>query len=259
MKKAWTILTVVASLLVATGCNEQEGGQKEIKVVGDPYHITPTGFTADAPKIKPPREDKATQLELAKLKNDQALEIAKIEAKAKEEKARLELEALKAKAQAEKEAKLNEHKTQKEIATSQLTTQKEIATQKESTIIATQEKDISFYYIITAVVAGLSLIGLFFLFLAHRKNKNIEAALQEGKLKHEEQMQQSKHYHEKTNKILDMISSESTDPAIKGELVKILQLQEQHQNLLAAPKPDETKPHDDDDAQDAEVEEVKPS
>ncbi len=257
-----TLLTLpLLALLAMTGCNQQSGSENKVSVMGDPYHATPTGFTTEAPKLKVPREDKETQLELARIKAEEKLELAKIEAAAKEEKARLELEAQKAKAEAEKEAKLHEHKIQKEIADSAQQTKKEIAAQKESTIIATQEKDISFYYIVTAVVAGLILVGLLIFNFIHRRNKTIEAKLQEEKLRHEEQMQASKQYHEKTTRILDMISSESTDPQIRNELVKILQIQEQNQMLLSAPKeePKKDEENGDDDAQDAEVEEVKPS
>jgi preprotein translocase subunit SecG len=231
MKRINILLIAIAIFLV--GCNS--GDKESIRVINDPYHQVPTGYSTQAPKFKAPREDREREMLLAKMKSQEALEIAKIEAQSNAEIKRIETEALRAKVLAEKEAQLNAQKTQKEISQVQYQTQKDIASSNQKVALQTKERDLYLYRIITAVVALLILIIALLLYLSHRKTKATELKMQEDKIKHEQYTQASNQYHEKTNKMLDIISAEDTDRHVKKELIRILRYQEQNKNQILIP------------------------
>jgi len=229
MKRIKLLLLTMAIFLFG-GCNQGDG--ESIKMVNDQYHKVPTGYSSNAPKVKVPREDRERELLLAKMKSQEALEIAKIEAKSNAEIKRIETEALRAKIVAEKEAQLNAQQTQKEISQVQYQTQKDIAKSTQKVALQTQERDLYLYRIITAVVALLIFIIALLLYLAHRKSKATELKMQEDKIKHEQYTQASNQYHEKTNKMLEIISAEDTDKHVKKELIRILRYQDQNKNQI---------------------------
>jgi hypothetical protein len=186
-------------------------------MVSDTYHQVPTGFgtAGEAPVRKKSKEEREAayqkELELAKLKSEEALRIAKIEAEAKEKIKQIEIEATKAKVAAAKEVHLQEQKTQKEIAAT-----------KEKRIIQTKEKDIFLYLIIAGVVALLILIGLLVWYLVYRRNKEAELKMHEEKLRHEAMMEASRQHHEKVGRVLDIIADESADQQVRHKLIGVL-------------------------------------
>jgi hypothetical protein len=225
---------IAVFVLTFTACNQEQ--TKSVKMVNDPYHQVPTGYTTDAPKLKAARgESREAELELAKMKKEEKLELAKIEAQTQAELKRIEAESQKAQALAQKEAQIYEQNTKKEISTTQYRTEKEIADSTQETTLLTQERDIYLYRIMIAVATLIVIIALLVFYLMHRKNKAVELKLQEDKMKHEEFMQASSQYHEKTSKMLEIIADESTDKQLKKELVRILRYQDQNQNQLLIP------------------------
>ena len=228
--KIITLLSIIISTFFLTGCNQEQ--TNSVKMVNDTYHKVPTGYSSEAQKFRTPREDKENELLLAKMKIEEAVEIARIEAKSSTEIKRIETEALRAKIIAEKEAKINAQQTQKEISAVQYQTQKDIANSSQKVALQTQEKDLYLYRIIIGVVTLLVLLIILLLYLAHRKNKAVELKIQEDKMRHEEYMQSSNQYHEKTNKMLEIIADKNSDKHVKKELIRILRYQDQNQALI---------------------------
>lgn len=189
------------------------------------YHKTSTDSALLIDKLRESRDERAQTYEkevaLAKLKSQESLQLATIEAKSKEEVKRIESEGLRAKALAEKEVYLQAQQIQKEIAAS-----------KEQTVVLTQEKDLSFYKIVIAVVTVLVLVLLLIYFLIHRKNKLIEVKLHEEKLRHEASMQANAHHHEKIGRMLEIIADENLNEHVRHTLIDILKGQESNQNLI---------------------------
>jgi len=189
-------------------------------MVNDTYHKIPTGYGTDtitAPKFKASRgEERENQIALAKIKAKEKLELAKIDATTQTEVKRIEVEALKAKA----------------------LTEKEIATSNQKIVLKTQEKDLYLYKIITAVVGFILLMGILVAYLIHRENRIVRIKLEEDKIRHEEFTQANNQYHEKSNKILEIIADKNTDENIKKELVIILGYQEKSKNQILIEQPE---------------------
>jgi len=237
--KKFNLILISTIVLLFLGCN-QENSTSQIKMVNDTYHQVPTGYTnqSEAPKFKAPRgEERDNQIALAKIKVQEKLELAKIEAITQAKVKRIEVEALKAQAIAEKEAQLNAQQIQKEISTHQEQTKKEIATSNQKITLKTQEKDLYLYKIITAVIGFIVLMGILVVYLINRENRIVKVKLEEDRIKHEEFKQANNQYHEKTNKILDIIADANADANIKRELVNILGYQEQSKNQILIEKP----------------------
>ncbi len=228
--RKFSLLFIGLVVLFFAGCNQEQ--TDSVKMINDTYHKVPTGYSSEAQKFKTPREDKENELLLANMKKQEAIEIAQIEAKSSTEIKRIETEAFRAKIVAEKEAKLNAQQTQKEISAVQYQTQKDIANSNQKVTLQTQEKDLYLYRIIIGVVTLLVLLILLLLYLAHRKNKAVELKIEEDKLKHEQYMQSSNQYHEKTNKMLEIIADKNSDKHVKKELIRILRYQDQNQALI---------------------------
>ena len=244
--KKFDLILISTIVLLFLGCN-QENSTSKIKMVNDTYHQVPTGYRnqSEAIKFKAPRgEERDNQIAIAKIKAQEKLELAKIDAITQAKVKRIEVEALKAKAIAEKEAQLNAQKVQKEISTHEHQTQKEIATSNQKIVLKTQEKDLYLYKIITAVIGFIVLMGILVAYLINRENRIVKVKLEEDRIKHEEFKQANNQYHEKTNKILDIIADANADENIKRELVNILSYQEQSKNQILIEHPSSSKDGD---------------
>jgi len=222
------ILVAISSIFFFSACNQDHQSSNNIRMVNDTYHQVPTGYTTHettAPKLKAPRgEERENQILIAKIKAQENLDLAKIKAETAQKVKSIEVEALKSKALVDKDVATHKHKIEKEIASS-----------NQQIILKTQAKDIYLYKIITGVIGFIVLIGILVLYLINRENRIVQVKLEEDRLKHEEFIQANNQYHEKSNKILDIIADKNSDDIIKQELVKILGYQEQNSNqtLLA--------------------------
>jgi len=226
MKKS--IYLLLFSAIIFSGCN-QSNSSSDIKMVNDTYHQVPTGYTnqTDAPKFKAPRgEERESQIAIAKIKAQEKLDLARIEAEAKANVKRIEAETLKAKSLVDKE-----------ISSYQQETQKEIATSNQEITLKRQEKDLYLYKIMIGVIGFIVLIGILVVYLVNRENRIVKVKLEEDRIKHEEFTQANNQYHEKTTKILDIISDKNSDDLIKQELVKILGYQEQNRDQILISSP----------------------
>ena len=242
-------ILLISIIFLLQGCNQ--GENSSVKMINDTYHKVPTGYTASTGATRKTREEREDnykkELELAKLKSEENLQLAKIEAQAKEEVKRIESEALKAKVIAAKEVHLQAQKTQKEIAAS-----------KELRLAQTKEKDLFFYMIVTAVVAGIVLILLLLWYLIHRKNKILEVKMHEDKLKHEAMMQAAAQHHEKVGRMLEIIADEGANEHVRRELIGILKEQAVSQNLITyEPEDSEVEEVEEEGVIEEEDEEVK--
>jgi len=87
------------------------------------------------------------------------------------------------------------------------------------------------------VIGFIVLIGILVVYLVNRENRIVKVKLEEDRIKHEEFTQANNQYHEKTTKILDIISDKNSDDLIKQELVKILGYQEQNRDQILISSP----------------------
>ncbi len=97
-----------------------------------------------------------------------------------------------------------------------------IEKEKQQSAIVLEKARVELYqqYLIAAVI--LFLVLLLFLYLIHHRKQTLKLKLQEDELRHKEYMLSSKQHHERINKTLEILASESTDKTLKKELVKLL-------------------------------------
>ncbi len=112
--------------------------------------------------------------------------------------------------------------------------QRKIAIEKErqrSEIILEKEHSALYQqYLIAGVILFILLIGL--IYLIHRRNQHLKLKLHEDELRHKEYMLSSRQHHERINKTLEILADQSTDKALKKELVKLLKDQREEQVKL---------------------------
>jgi hypothetical protein len=134
------------------------------------------------------------------------------------------LEVEKSKADNAAREKIIASENRRKIAVEQEKQQAAIAIEKEkqqATILLQKERGTLYQqYLIAAVIFFLVLMML--IYLIHRRNQSLKAKLHEDELRHKEYMQASKQHHERVNKTLEILASESTDKNLKKELVKLL-------------------------------------
>jgi len=162
-------------------------------------------------KIKMQELKNDTNLKLETIKKDKEEALAKI--KAQKEQRIKELELNKAKA-----VELEKTK-QKEIeANSSL----ELAKINSKTIVEVKEKETSLYKVIAIIVLFIVFIWLVIRYLQALSKRKHEEYLKEQELNYKAYEQESRMKHENISKMLDIISDENSDSAIKKEMAKIL-------------------------------------
>ncbi len=116
----------------------------------------------------------------------------------------------------------HENQTRKEIRISELSSSAMIEKEKQQygVKIAIEEMKLHKQYLLVSIFALL--IVLLLIFLLHRRNNQLKIKLHEDKLNHEAKMQESRHYHEKVTKTLDLLADEKTGKALKKELIVML-------------------------------------
>ena len=102
--------------------------------------------------------------------------------------------------------------------------QKEIRVtqEKQKVAIALERERTSLYqqYLIAAVI--LFLVLMIILYGIYQKKHALKIKLHEEELRHQEAMLASKQQHERINKTLEILASDSTDKHLKKELVRLL-------------------------------------
>jgi len=139
-----------------------------------------------------------------------------------EKMATIEAEKEKSLKMIELEKMKHENQTRKEIRVSELSNSAMIEKEKQKygVKIAIEEMKLHKQYLLAFMVALL--VVLLLIFFLHRRNSKLKIKLHEDKLKHEAKMQESRHYHEKVTKTLDLLADEKTGKALKKELIVML-------------------------------------
>ncbi len=112
--------------------------------------------------------------------------------------------------------------------------QRKIAVEKErqqtAIIIQRDRSALHQQYLIAAVIALILIILLGY--SIHRHNQTLKRTLHEDKLRHKEYMLASQQQHERIQKTMEILASESTDKHLKKELIKLLKDQHSEQPKL---------------------------
>jgi len=122
--------------------------------------------------------------------------------------------------------------TKKEIRISELENQATIEKnkQKYNANIIIEKTKLHKQYLLAS---GLLLLVFFlFLFLIHRRNNMLKIKLHNDKLEHDAKIQESRHYHEKVIKTLDLLADKTTNKSLKKDLVSLLKNDEHRDQKL---------------------------
>jgi len=177
------------------------------------------------------------ELELAKLETQKILsqnnkEVAKDKTTIDKEIALAKIQSAKSLAEDKNRLSKDEALNDKEVALAKLKMEREIALIKEKSQIEGQDKKIKFYIMIALMVVGVILFIILIIYLIHRRNKKTELKLQEDGFRHEEYIEASKQHNEHVKKMLDIITDENADKAVKKEIVRLLKEQGKQGNLV---------------------------
>ena len=177
------------------------------------------------------------ELSLLEIKSKERLALAKLSSKKELSKSQKELNQ--EKAINDKEVALAELETQKVISqnSSKTALQKaqsdkeialaELANQKELT-----DKNIAFYKMIAIAITALLVLGLLIVYFINRKKRTNELKMHQDELRHKEYMEASRQHNEHVKKMLDIITDESADKAVKKEVIRLLKEQGKKGNLI---------------------------
>jgi len=197
-----TQLVATLFVLLLMGCDSSGGSTKTPYLMGQKPHTS----SSSAPITKIEEHIALTAMEA---KHQEAL--ASITAKKETTLQELALEKSKSADRAKQAIIASEN-------------QRKIAIEKErqqATIIIERERATLYQqYLIAAVIVFMLLILL--VYVIHRRNQALKLKLHEDTLRHKEYMLIGQQQHERINKTLEILASESTDKVLKKELVKLL-------------------------------------
>jgi len=203
------ILMIV--ILIFSGCNQDLLENTKELNQNSKLSKTIEEKNKDNQKIKLEELKNNRNLKLETLKKEKEEALAKIEAQ-KEQKIK-EIELNKAKIVQTEKTK------QKEI---EINSSLELAKIDSKTVVEIKEKEISLYKLIAIIVLFILFIWLLIHYLQALLKQKHEAYLKEQELNYKAYEQESKMRHENISKMLDIISDEKSDSAIKKEMTKIL-------------------------------------
>ena len=156
------------------------------------------------------KEDE-TKIKLAQMNLENAEKLEKIKAQ-KEQKIK-ELELAKAK-------EVEVQKTKQKIieANNSLV----LAKINSQTVVTVKEKEVSLYKVFAIILLFIVFVWLVIRYLHGVSKRKHEALIKEQELNYEAYVTESKLKHENISKMLEIISDEKSDPAVKKEITKIL-------------------------------------
>lgn len=240
-----TIITAMAIML--TGCNNENGQSKAPYLIHDKNTSKKTiskieikESLSGAKKIAQKEDSKKEVTEKGRIERDRIerekiekkkaeasiletkITLANIEAKHKEKLASIVAEKEKAVKHIELEKTQIESKTRQNINTIEYKNKAiiEQARQKSQANIATQEAELHRQYFYGILFVLFALIIL--IYLIHRKNQTLKVKLHQDDIKHKMQMQESKQYHDRVNKTLEILADDNTDKNLKTDLIELL-------------------------------------
>ncbi len=240
------LLLILSIAILLTACKQQNGAEDAPHLMvprktNQLTHTAPTR-TPSLEALRMAHEEKLAQIEAQKakvlksLEMEQSKDIEALRARAKEIEAQKRLELAKEKeryalqlAKAKKEIKEIEARSAQAQAASQERIAKLEAKSRErveslkgeylAKITALEAKLKKHYLLIFSLLFLLALLTLIFLILHKRKTRIKE---QEAQREHELQMLKRRQEHERIEKILEIVASNSTDKEVKVELIRLL-------------------------------------
>jgi len=169
------------------------------------------------------KQNSTTQKEkLATMEDDTKVKLAQMNLKEQEKLAQIK---------AEKEQKIKELELAKaKEVEAQKTKQKiieannslELAKINSKTVLAVKEKEVNLYKVFAIILLFIVFIWLIIRYLHGVSKRKHEALIKEQELNYEAYVTESKLKHENISKMLEIISDEKSDPAVKKEITKIL-------------------------------------
>jgi len=239
MKYSYILLPL--AILIINGCQNSSQESKKPYLIGSNSSVVDVKKDInsnktnrkDIPKVakinhdinqeKKPLNIEDNMLNINKtIEAKEKIAIKNIEITHLEKMATIEAEKEKSLKMIELEKMKHENQTRKEIRVSELSSSAMIEKEKQKygVKIAIEEMKLHKQYLLAFMVALL--VVLLLVFFLHRRNSKLKIKLHEDKLKHEAKMQESRHYHEKVTKTLDLLADEKTGKALKKELIVML-------------------------------------
>ncbi len=172
--------------------------------------------------IKVKQNSTTQKAKLAKIEDDTKVKLAQMNLKEQEKLAQIK---------AEKEQKIKELELAKaKEVEAQKTKQKiieannslELAKINSQTVVAVKAKEVNLYKVFAIILLFIVFIWLIIRYLHGVSKRKHEALIKEQELNYEAYVTESKLKHENISKMLEIISDEKSDPAIKKEISKIL-------------------------------------
>lgn len=244
----YTLTTIITAMaIILTGCNNENGQSKAPYLIHDKNRSKKTiskieikESLSGAKKIAQKEDSKKEVTEKDRIEKDRIkrekiekkkaeasiletkITLANIEAKHKEKLASIVAEKEKAVKHIELEKTQIESKTRQNINTIEYKNKAiiEQARQKSQANIATQEAELHRQYFYGILFVLFALIIL--IYLIHRKNQTLKVKLHQDDIKHKMQMQESKQYHDRVNKTLEILADGNTDKNLKTDLIELL-------------------------------------
>jgi preprotein translocase subunit SecG len=210
-------LQILFTILIITACddssirNTQELNKNNPRLIKQETQTAPKSLNQESPKERILKIDYKNKIALEETKNRSKEQLATIEAKKMEKLKELELQ---------KAQHLASEKTKQIAIESNKSLQIAQITQKSK--LAAKEQEVSLYKILAFFALILFIFWLILRYINQLSKRRHEAQLKEQEYNFEAYKQESQMKHENINKMLDIISSEKSDPSIKKEITKIL-------------------------------------
>ena len=152
-----------------------------------------------------------TKVKLAQMNLENAEKLEKIKAQKEQKIKELELEKAK---------EIEEQKTKQKII--EANNSLELAKINSKTVVEVKEKETNMYKVFAIILLFIVFIWLVIRYLHGVSKRRHEALIKEQELNYEAYVTESKLKHENISKMLEIISDEKSDPAVKKEISKIL-------------------------------------
>ncbi len=214
MKRA---LFLISAVLIFTSCKSPKETLEETRRINQNSPVYHAAEQKSSQKQQISQQERilnmknSSKMQMAKMKIEHDEKLAKIAAQ-KEEKLK-EIEAKKAKELEQLKLK------QKEVEANRTL---EVAKMQSQEAVAIKEKEVGLYKTVAVIVLFIAFLWLIIAYLKHLAKQRHEAHLKEQELKFQAHIKETEMKHQNISKMLDIISSDKSDPAVKKEITKIL-------------------------------------
>ncbi len=209
MKYRFLSLSLLLFIILFSGCgNDAVAKTKELNKNIAQKNVT---TIQESPKERILKIDYKNKIALQELANRSKEQLAIINAKNQQKLKTLEIE--RAKSIATQKTKQEAIEANKSVLLAQIS---------QKTLIVKKEKELSLYKILAFLLLFSLIIWLILRYINQQAKRKHEVYLKEQAYNFEAYKQESEMKHKNINKMLDIISDEKSDPAIKKEITKIL-------------------------------------